>query len=249
VKAHARGWTRWALACFALALAGACGGDDPRPPDMDLRVWAAWTNDPASSAEIGYEVEVEIDMLERAQSCFPLPDLRFTVNDSEYPTAAGDCDTHLSVTARAVRADADTVVTLRSALGPLGTAAFRGLFPGFGASQVVSPADGRVRMGENLAVSIPPGWPVGDGRVSAYVYWLDPAPSVPPFYSYVIGNADTNRTAVELTMPMLTGRAQVVLRNLSSLESIDSTECAGFARCFGLPSTEVLGPVAIEVIP
>jgi hypothetical protein len=248
VKSPAREGVRWALAGCVLALAGGCG-DDPRPPDVDLHVWAAWADDAASSAEIGYEVRVVSNMPDRAESCFPLPALQFTVNDIDYATAAGDCDADVSVIARAVRADADTVVTLRSAHGPMGTATFQGLFPGFGASQLVSPADGRVRMGEKLAISIPPGWPVGDGRVSAAVHWLDPAPSVPPFYSYVIGNANVDRTAVELTMPMLTGRAQVILEDLRFPEMIDSTSCSGFARCFGHPSTGVLGPVAIEVIP
>jgi hypothetical protein len=248
VKANARGWARWTLAGCALALAGACG-EDPRPPAMDLFVRAEWNDTPASADQIGYQVEAEIVMLDRNQSCVPLPDLRITINDADYPIVAGDCDTHVSATARPVRTDAATVVTLRSSYGLMGAATFPGLFPGSGASQLVSPADGRVRMGEKVAVTIPAGWPVGDGRVSAFLYWLDPAPSVPPFASYVLANATVDRTAVEVTAPMLTGRAQVILQSLESPENVNADACTGFERCIGYDTADVLGPVAIEVIP
>jgi len=247
VKPVARTALAGCTLALALALTGACGAN-PRPPEVDLSVRAAWNHDPATVDQIGYEVEAEMVMLSRGASCFPLPDLRIIVNDTEYPTATGDCATHVSVTAP-VRTDADTVVSLRSADGPIGTATFRGLFPGAGASQLVSPADGNVPMGETFAISIPAGWPVGDGRVSAYLHWLDPAPSVPPFYSYVIGNANADRTAVDLVAPALTGRAQVVLNSLGSPDSVVPDACTGFARCFGYSSNDVLGPVAIEVIP
>jgi len=248
VRPTARGGARAALAgcALALAVAGACNEEPQRFVDLVIR--ARWNDDPASADQIGYEVEAQIMMLARAQSCYPLPDLRITVNDTEYPSAPGDCDTQVQVTAPA-RTDADTVVSVRSAHGPMGTGTFRGLFPGSGASQLVSPADGRVRMGETFTMSIPAGWPVGDGRVSAHVQWLDPAPSVPPFYSYVIGNANAERTAVELIAPALTGRAQVVLNNLGSSNSVAGEACTGFTRCFAFPSADVLGPVAIEVVP
>ena len=248
MKPPARGWARAALAGCALALAmsGACNEEPQRLVDLVIR--ARWNDDPASADQIGYEVEAQVMMLARAESCAPLPDLRITVNDTEYPTAAGDCETHVQVTAPG-RTDADTVVSVRSAHGPMGTGTFRGLFPGSEASQLVSPADGRVRMGETFTMSIPAGWPVGDGSVSAHVQWLDPAPSVPPFYSRVIGNANADRNAVELIAPALTGRAQVVLNNLGYPNSVAAEACTGFTSCFAVPSTDVLGPVAIEVVP
>jgi hypothetical protein len=232
-----------------LALAGACGDEDPQLPEATLLLYARWGDDPPSTDAIGYEVEVLVNLSGREQTCSALPDLRITVNDADFPIAAGDCDAYLQVTAPAVRADVDTVVTLRSANGLMATATFPGLFPGFGGLQVVSPADGRVRMGETLALAIPPGWPVGDGRVTALVQWLDPAPSVPPFRSFVLATATADRTAVQLTVPMLTGRAQVILENLGGGDNVDAEVCTGFDRCRALPASDVLGPLAIEVLP
>jgi len=244
VKGRARAW---GLAGCALALAGACG-DEP-PVAAELFLWAGWNVDPASTAEIGYEVDVEVRMNDRAATCVPLPDLRITVNDAEHPLVVGDCDTTIREPVRPVRADADTVVAVRSGDALVGEATYRALFPGFGASQPLSPADGRVRAGETLALAIPAGWPVGDGRVDATFYWLDPAPSVPPFHSSVIATANADRTAVEMAAPMLTGHAQVILRNLALSERVDAASCSGFLRCLALPSGDVLGPVAIEVAP
>jgi len=243
-QARARGC---ALAGCALALAGACGEEPPVAAELFL--WAAWNSDPASTAEIGYEVDVEVRMNDRAATCVPLPDLRITVNDAEHPLVVGDCDTTIREPVRPVRADADTVVEVRSAGARVGEATYRALFPGFGASQPLSPADGRVRVGETLALAIPAGWSVDDGRVDAAFYWLDPAPSVPPFHTSVIATANADRTAIEMAAPMLTGRAQVILRNLAFSERVDAASCTGFSRCFALPSSDVLGPVAIEVTP
>ena len=242
-RARARGCT---LAGCALALAGACGGEEP-PVAADLFLWAAWNSDPASTAEIGYEVDVEVRMNDRAATCVPLPDLRITVNDAEHALVVGDCDTTVREPVRPVRADADTVVAVRTGGARLGEATYRALFPGFGASQPLSPPG--VRVGETLALAIPAGWSVGDGRVDAAFYWLDPAPSVPPFHTSVIATANADRTAVEMAAPMLTGRAQVILRNLVFSDRVDAASCAGFSRCLALPSSDVLGPVAIEVIP
>jgi hypothetical protein len=251
LKTHASERARWALAGCALALAGACG-EDPRPPEVILHVSPAWNADPASTAEIGYEVTVVVELPGRSETCFPLPDLRITVNSSEYPIAAGDCDTEVGVTAWPVRTDADTVVTLSSGHRELGAATFRGLFPGLGALQLVSPADGRVRMGETLALAIPANWlPLYDGRVAVLVHWLDSAASVPPFYwgysTTAVG------TAVEVPTPMATGRALVIVRTLvlppaPSVVLVQAQACTGFSRCLASAS-DTLGPVAIEVIP
>ena len=72
---------------------------------------------------------------------------------------------------------------------------------------------------------------------------------MPPFHSSVIASANADRTAVEVTAPMLTGRAQVILRNLSFSDRVGAASCTGFSRFFALPSSDVLGPIAIEVIP
>jgi hypothetical protein len=249
VKPRARSRVRGALAGCALALAGGCSEGLP-PPTVDLIIRARWNDTPASVGEIGYELETELFMYERAASCVPLSDLRVTVNDAQYSTTAGNCDLSVVVTAVAVRPDVDTVVTLQSNYGVMGTATFRGLFPGAGGAHLVSPADGRVRMGETFAISIPTAWPVGDGRVSAYVQWLDPAPEVPPFHSYVVGNATADGTAVELAAPMLTGRAQVILENLyPPVDPVAAESCSGFDSCSAFATSALLGPVAIEVIP
>jgi hypothetical protein len=250
VKSRAR---RGALAgcALAVALAGACG-DEPLIA-ADLFLWASWNGDPASSAEIGYEVDVEIRMNDRAATCAPLPDVRITVNDVEHTRVVGDCDTTIRQLVQPVAADADTVVTVRSGDARVGEATYRALFPGFGATQPLSPADGRVRAGETLALALPPGWPVDVdvdvGRVDAVFYWLDPAPSVPPFHSSAVATANAERTAVEVIAPTVTGRAQVILRNHAYAERVGAASCAGFSRCAALPASDVLGPVAVEVIP
>jgi hypothetical protein len=219
---------------------------------MTLRVSAAWNSDPASTAQIGYAVTAAVEFLGRRETCFPLPDLRITVNDSDFPIAVGDCDPDVGVEALSVRTDADIVVTLSSGHRGLGAATVRGLFPGIDALQLVSPADGRVRMGETLALAIPPGWPSdSDKRVGALVHWLAPAPSVPPFYSPRPANV-VGRAAVEVSAPTLTGSALLIVRALvppwPNVGAV-AEACTGFSRCLAGASSETLGPVAIEVIP
>ena len=147
-----RAHTLLAVGLVGLAsMAGGCG-DDPAPPAMELKVNASWNRSPTSVGDIGYQVEVEVYLAGRRDSCAPLsPALHITVNDRDATlVVGGQCDMHLTAVVHAVAPDTDTVVKLRDGDKLLGEARFQGLFPGFGATHVVSPADGRVRAGEPL---------------------------------------------------------------------------------------------------
>jgi hypothetical protein len=251
VSAPARSLVVFACAAGALSFTGGCGGDDPPPLNVDLLVTAAWNDEPSSVDEIGYELSVEAHLWERGSNCAPLPDLRWMVDGVEWAVGPlGACESWIDTDARPVTPGATTVVQLLSGDRVVGEATYSGLFPGAGTTSVLSPPDGRVRMGETLVVSAPAGLRSGDGRrVSVYVNWLDPAPSVPPFRSYVNGTVTADGTAVEIVAPLITGRAQVTLQSLSSNDAITTDACTGFSACRALPSTNVIGPVAIEVVP
>jgi hypothetical protein len=250
VSAFARSLVVFVCAADALSLTGGCGGDDPPPLNMDLLVTADWHDEPSSVDEIGYELSVEAHLWERGSSCASLPDLRWMVDGVEWALGPiGACESWIDTDVRPVTPGATTVVQLLSGDRVVGEATYSGLFPGAGTTSVLSPPQGRVRMGETLVVSAPAGWRSGDGRVSVYVNWLDPAPSVPPFRSYAIGTVTADGMAVEIVAPMITGRALVTLQSLYLTDSITTDACTGFSVCRALPSSNVAGPVAIEVVP
>ena len=250
MSASARSLVVFVCAAGALSFTGGCGGDDPPPLNMDLVVTADWHDEPSFADQIGYELSVEAHLWERGSTCAPLPDLRWMVDGVEWAVGPiGACESWIDTDVRPVTPGATTVVQLLSGDRVVGEATYSGLFPGAGTTSVLSPPEGRVRMGETLVVSAPAGWRSGDGRVSVYVNWLDPAPSVPPFRSYANGTVTADGTAVEIVAPMITGRALVTLQSLSPTDSITTDACTGFAVCRALPSTNVVGPVAIEVVP
>jgi len=230
--------------------AGCSGSDDPTKA---LLTKAEWKNEPGSAAEIGYWVSVDVGWPSRAEDCFPLsPRVHVTVNDREAGTIhTSDCEWDVLVEAGPFAADdpGPTAVRLLDGTHLLGEAIYDGLFPGY-AAQLLSPADGRVRTGEQVAVQLAAPLPAEvlfSSSGVAKFYWLDPPDSVPPFYSYATAALDTDRLSITVNAPALTGRAAVVIetfdRQLGSAQS-----CVGFTSCTAWPS-EMIGPVFVEVIP
>lgn len=102
-----------------------------------------------------------------------------TVNDREAgPIHTSDCEWDVLVEVGPFAADdpGPTTVRLLDGTHVLGEAIYDGLFPGFPA-QLVSPADGRVRTGDDVAAQLTAPLPpevLFESYSAAKFYWLDP---------------------------------------------------------------------------
>lgn len=232
-----------------LSSAGCSSSNDPAKA---LFTQAEWKDDPGSAAEIGYWVSVDVGWPSRTESCFPLsPALHVTVNDREAgPIYTSDCEWDILVEVGPFAADdpGPTTVRLLDGTHVLGEAIYDGLFPGFSA-QLVSPADGMVRAGEQVAIALTAPLPaeVLFDRGPARFYWLDPPDDVPPFYSSAIATMESDRQSIAVPAPALTGRAAMVIRTFDRPRG-SARSCVGFTSCAAWPS-ENIGPVFVEVIP
>jgi hypothetical protein len=237
-------------ACLpALAVAGACGSD--APPPISLLTAAAWNDDPATLAEIGYRVSVDFGWQSRAQSCFSLPtDLTVTMNEREViPTQLGECVWDILVRFDAVPPDAPVHVRVASGSQVYGEATYDDLFPGFGA-QLVPPGDGTVRSGSQFVVALPPtAVPVAGDLGFGLLYWLDTAPPAVPFYTFAPGMGGSDPQTIEITAPATAGRATLIVKSVFKSAFGSATSCSGFDHCISLPSSEDAGPLAINVVP
>jgi hypothetical protein len=240
------------IACLLLGAASGCG-DDNTPLDMRLLTATRWLRDPGAIDEIGYEVHVDIGWPSRGMTCFALsPDLRVTVNDREpVPLVArADCEWDVLLSLRGFASDTDLTVKLHDGDRLLGEATYTGMFPGFSSWRVVSPADGRVRAGEPLALAASPGAPgLFSVNVGAYFHWLDMAGPAPPFNTFVSMMAGPDRLTAEATVPTLTGRALMVVHNVADMPFGAAASCTGFSFCESWADTSTVGPFAVEVIP
>jgi hypothetical protein len=240
------------LGLAACLLAAMSGCDDAPPPDVRLLTRVSWLDDPGSIDEIGYEIGVDVGWHSRPTSCFPLsPDLRVTVNDRQpVPVVAqADCEWDALVTVRGFTADTDVVVKLHDGDRLLGEATYRGMFPAFSAGRVVSPADGRVRVGEPVTVAVSPGWELFPDGISFNFHWLDMTGPAPPFSTFAFGTVAPDLLSAQATAPPLTGRALLVLDSFRDTPLILAESCTGFSSCEAVPSPFVIGPMPIEVIP
>jgi hypothetical protein len=253
VNGRSRAAVGLALAGCLLSAPAGCN-EDQQPPALDLTANASWNRDPSSIADIGYELELDIYFSDRAQTCFELPrDLRVVVDDRQLDLnlmAVGACQSNLRITAIALTPRETTVVKVLDGDAVLGEATYRNLFPGSTGAEVLSPADGRPRMGETLTISIPTGWHEStDPRVIGFFHWLDPAASVPPFSTFVYGTAAADALSVTVAAPMIAGRAMVVFSKLGLSDVTVAESCTGFRTCRSFASDDTVGPVAVEVIP
>ena len=175
-----------------------------------------------------------------------------TVDDREaelVPFSTGDCvwDVLFDVGPFSSEAPVPTTVRVMDGSRVLGQAIYDGLYPGYPA-QLISPADGRVRAGEpiaiELAVPLPSEIQIAD---AVRLFWLDSPDSVPPFYTYAVASLDADRQSVTVQAPAQTGRAALLLETFNRpMEAARS--CDGFTSCTAWPS-ETTGPFTIEVVP
>jgi hypothetical protein len=245
--------TRWTLAwaCVVGMALPACGTDDP---EMDLLTAASWNADPASVAETGYWISVDFGWPERAKSCFPLPRaLHVTVDGREATKNAnmgGDClwDVLYELGPFPSEEPQPTVVRVLDGEKLLGSATYRGLFPGYPA-QLMSPADGRVRLGDSIVLGLLAPLPADASFFgSAEYFWLDASDGVPPYQQYAQATLATDRQSITVATPDRTGRAALIASSSFSKEYTPAESCEGFAHCTSLPSAAI-GPVLVEVVP
>jgi hypothetical protein len=237
-------------ACLLLAAASGC--DDAAQLDVRVLTATRWLDEPGSIDEIGYQVHVDVGWPVRSMTCFPLsPDLRVTVNDREpVPVVArADCEWDVLVTLRGFASDTDLTVKLHDGERLVGEATYTGMFPGFSSWRLVSPADGRVRAGEPLAIAAAGDSLLFSDTVGMYFHWLDMAGAAPPFRTFALTTAGPDRRTGEATAPPLIGRALMVVNNVDDLGYRPATSCTGFSSCQSWADASTIGPIAIEVIP
>jgi hypothetical protein len=235
-------------ACLALAASAAGCGEDH--PNVDLIVRAQWNTDPVSVDQIGYQILVELDWVDRAKGCSPLPsNLNLHVNDFQAVPMIDDgaCATGAELAFGPFMSDVPVTVTLQEGDQSIGKAEFDQLFPGLGLG-VVSPAGGQVNAGGPLVLSLP-ATPQNPTLVEARFYWLDTPASVPPFYSDVFGSLNNDGQTLPVNAPAQTGQAQVVIQGSFTFGAGRQVSCTGFQVCSSLTDPETAGPVSIEVVP
>jgi hypothetical protein len=235
---------------LASVMAAACGSVDSQ--EMLLLTRAEWKDQPGSAAEIGFWISVDVGWPDRGQDCSPLPSsLRVTVNDREATqlhAISGDCSWDVVFEVGPFSPDEQpTRVRVLDGEKTLGEAAYDGLYPAYPA-QLLSAADGRVRAGESFTMSMPASL---SSVVAAYgvvkLFWLDPAPAIPPYYQFATIEPDADAATITVSAPSTTGRAAVIAP-ISFPELTRSSSCIGFASCLGQPNDNI-GPVFVEVIP
>jgi hypothetical protein len=130
---------------------------------------------------------------------------------------------------------------------PLGAATFEGAFSGAQA-RLLAPADGHVLPGDPVVVSIPPNGP-SPLQTYASWYWLDTAPSVPPFYTTSGAQVSADGTTISAQVPDvagLTGHAVIAFTN-GQETNIAATTCTGFSGCV-MTVSYALGPISLDVL-
>jgi len=237
------------LAAFVVlaAFAAGCGGD--QHPNVALILQSEWNSDPASVDQIGYQISVRLDWIDRAKSCSPFPsNLTLAVNDfQDVPMIDdGDCATNSDLWFGPFLSDVPVAVTLKGGDQTIAHAEFDQLFPLLGL-EAVSPAGGQVNAGDPLVLSLP-ATPKNPTLVEARFYWLDTPASVPPFYDYVFGSLNADGQTFPVSAPTQAGHAQVIVRSNFDSSGGRQLSCTGFQGCVSLTDPQTAGPVPIEVV-
>ena len=168
-----------------------------------------------------------------------------TVNDREpLPVVArADCEWDVLVSLRGFTSDTDLTVKLHDGDRLLGEATYSEMFPGFSSWRLVSPADGRVRAGEPLAIAASSGPALYAELVGMYFHWLDMNGAAPPFNSFASAKAGSDRLTATATAPPLTGHALMVVHNVAYYGLGSAASCVGFSSCTSRSDTSTIGPI------
>jgi hypothetical protein len=233
------------VAAAAAGVFSGCGSDSMPPLHhvaLDVRV--SWSFRPKSVDEVGFVYTITLYQPTGAGSgppCDNLPaSLQVTGLGQTLPLTlnAVDC-LYTSVITPPTLQPSPVVFTANLDGTMVGQATFDGLTPGAAAS-LVSPADGVVRVGDEVVISPPPSLPsntlsLGDVFPLEEVPW--PGPQT--ISSEEVRLAD----GIHIKMPAFTGRAAVAFEGSPFLPD-PTVNCDGFAVCTATPS-DVLGPVFV----
>lgn len=232
----------------ALSFAAGCGDRSPivRPPDVWLL--ARWHEAPATAAEIGYELKVEIGSRNREGQCTrpPPADLQVIVNDREATSegSGGACDWNVVFQLRGVTAPGSVSLRVSDALGDVGEASFDDVLPG--PPGLIEPALGRVNAGEQVTVAVSAVF--GAAPIStARFYWLDSPPSAGPAFTESPAELASDGSTATTTVPRDGGAGRTLLVfDAATFANAAAGTCAGLSSCTSTVE-RVLGPVELEV--
>jgi hypothetical protein len=236
-----------AVGLLAVVLGG-CGDD--QKDNIALMARAEWRRDPGSAAEVGYEVWADVGWIDRIGTCARISKaLRVTVNDIEAPLTeeGGECPFDALFIGGAFTRPDPVTVRLFDGDHLLGAATFDGAFWGAQA-RLIAPAAGQVQPGDPVVVSIPPDGPPPTLTYARW-YWLDTAPSVPPFYTGSDAPVGDENTTISAHVPDVAGLSgRVVLAFTYGPEAIiGATTCTGFSSC-AMTVSYALGPISLDVL-
>jgi hypothetical protein len=240
-------------AAALLLAATVVGCDDASAPEtFDIRAWLRWNDVPASTADIGFEANVELSSLPGRPVCARIsPELRVTINDREAESlgVGGDCQWNVTFRLRGIVDDGPIAIGVFDGDRSLAEARFSGAFPG-AQSRLVTPTDGRVAAGSDVVVSVPAHR--SNGYTLAEFYWRDVPPNVPAFFTPRYGDLapdGLSATVQAPNTPGLAGRAALVFL-LGDWTDAVTESCVGFGfyGC-SLEVALVAGPFDVEVLP
>ena len=243
-----RAWAPAVILGLLAAGLGGCGDEDA--DDIMLMGTAQWRDDPGSVENLGYHVWADVGWIDRAGTCARIPrGLRATVNGIEGTQigTGGDCPFDTLFDAGPFTSPDPITVRLFDGERLLGEATFEGAFWGMQAA-LVAPAGGQASAGDEVVVSIPPGR-ASPPEAYASWYWLDTAPSVPPFYTTSGAVLDPASATIRAHVPDVPGLSGDVALTFSypGEEYATNTACTGFSNCL-MTAHYTLGPVPLTVL-
>jgi hypothetical protein len=239
----------WGLA--AIAALSACS-DETRPPaDLVLSVIVDWTDTVLSPAELGYVVRVFVNQQTRDERCRSFPPSSFVLvaNDERIPLTPSP-SSNLNCVANGVALgpylEAKPVLVQLKEHGEIvAEAHYDGLMPG-AAATLVSPADGRVRAGDEIVILPPSSLPTSDPG-SATFYPLE-APVWDASGIFATAPRERRFDGIHVQVPAFVGPAVMVLGS-SAPSLLPTVSCPGFASCSTVEIDHRIGPVFLEGLP
>jgi hypothetical protein len=235
----------WVVALAGACLAAGCGEDPPTQPDFFVAASAAWSWTAPEPAALGYTIALLLEQrqLGGASTCREAPaSTRLLVEGADVPLTRDPTTKCLEGRFLSAPVLTDRAVTARvEEEGRLvGEVVFDRLMPGTAAS-LVSPADGRVRAGDDLLIVPPPALPTSAPWRPVY-YFLDPDNWLPSGALYA-PEPERRLDGIHVGVPTFSGPAMLILEGMPSYIPPD-VECPGFAHCTEIVEV-TLGPFSL----
>lgn len=226
-------------------------GDEPLPvPDFGIAASAVWSNEPAGPDALGYtmfllttQLKSEEGLCRRASAS-----TRLTINDVDVPLVRDPATRCLEGRLAVGPLLQDHPPTFSARLEedgrPVAEALFDDLLPGTTA-RLVSPADGRVKAGDELVIIPPQALPTSEAWGSRF-YFMD-APDWQPLGVAAPTPPRRLLDGIHVEVPAFTGRAVLIIRGMPFFISPEIS-CPGFALCTATVATTV-GPILLTGAP